>query len=298
MPEPLPPNMDIEHLLRLQSFLQDRAEAHDRAEGGITHWHVACAANLERDAGAVALLGGDGDLAATLFDKAGRRFLDLGLLVGLSLLELSHIGEQWNWKTEYRSMARWIRRALTHELQHPEESLDQRSRTAPEPFLAESISTPTQLLYLYQTLISRHDMEGNLYRSVRELLLQVPELRVGPTEIPLARYVSLLDELGHMTHDDARLSSRSRDTLQAAVLRRNEQLEAAQADRVHWNILPNPGNLIDLDLICLCAIAIDRTGSTSIFNELVEDRDATVSKRWSRLSEQIFRVDKWSLCPG
>jgi len=64
------------------------------------------------------------------------------------------------------------------------------------------------ILYLYQTLVSRHDTGGNLYRRVRKLLLQVPELRVGPTEIPLARYISLLDELGHMTHDEARLSSR------------------------------------------------------------------------------------------
>ena len=25
---------------------------------------------------------------------------------------------------------------------------------------------------------------------------------------------------------------------------------------------------------------------------------ATVKERWSRLSEQIFRIDKWSLCRG
>jgi hypothetical protein len=31
---------------------------------------------------------------------------------------------------------------------------------------------------------------------------------------------------------------------------------------------------------------------------LQREKDPTVRQRWPRLSEQIFRIDKWSVCRG
>jgi hypothetical protein len=55
-------------------------------------------------------------------------------------------------------------------------------------------------------------------------------------------------------------------------LRRSEQLDSAQKDRWHWKLLVNPADLIDFDLLALGTIIIDRTGTTSPFDEIAESR--------------------------
>jgi hypothetical protein len=272
-----PPNLDPEHFDRQHLFFLNRVTVHDQAETQ-QEWHAACAACLERDAAIAALLANDPDNAAKLFISAGRRFLRLGVFAGLPLSKFGYIGKRWHWRDQFADGGSGVEQAIrassaSDELERGKASHDQIIHVS-APFLMASARSPTQLLHLYYALNSAQDEHGDLYHRVRTLLLHLPETNVGAAEIPFVRYIRLLDEIGAMSKaKSSQLSQRSSDTFRLALLRRNEQLEAAQTDRTHWNLLPNPGNLIDLDLMALGALLIERTGTTAAFDEVVEGVD-------------------------
>jgi hypothetical protein len=271
MPKPLVQGFDTERMARQQTFLLDRASAHDSAEDAKSLWHAACAASLTRDAAAIALLRGEVDDAINLFRKAGQRFATLGVFAGFALLEFSDSGEARRWRTKRENLNDRVRQLIAGEEQI-------RPDNTSEPFLSASASSPRQLLYLYQAEVVAGDDDVFMRERIREKLLLLPELPVGPTSTPLAGYLMLLDEVAEKSSGgEPDLSSGARDTLLSLVLRRREQLNAAQADRWHWKMLLNPTDLIDLDLVTLGIAMIDRWGSTAAFDNAAVDRGNLVA---------------------
>jgi hypothetical protein len=45
-------------------------------------------------------------------------------------------------------------------------------------------------------------------------------------------------------------------------------------------------------------VVVDRKGRGSGAAKDIAEGSGSGAERWSRLSKQIFRVDKWSLCQG
>lgn len=272
MVDALTKEFDPERLLRQQKFLVDRATFHAGNEGDRQTWHRACAATLRRDAAAIALLRGDRIAAATLFAEAGDSFAELGMFVGFSLLEFSQAGGSAEWRQNRSTIDERIFRAM-----NPEGGgLDVESRE--QPFLRDSVNSPRQLVYLSQALTVGHGIEPNPLRSrVQTFLLPVAEVPLGPTGIPLGSYMKLVEEVASMNPNVPTLSRAVQETWLSAVLRRQEQLQTARTDSWHWNLLPNPADLIDFDLMAVALIGVDRAGTTAPFDQPLADRDATVS---------------------
>jgi hypothetical protein len=138
-----------------------------------------------------------------------------------------------------------------------------------EPFLLTSFSSPRQLLNLYQAFISAGD--SNVSGKVYSMLRPFDRYPAGATGISIEDYVKLLDQI------DKNLSLVKSDTLIYTILRRQEQLTIARQDRWHWNMLFNPSDLIDLDLVVLGTTMIDRTGHTVAFDNIVRERGKVVA---------------------
>lgn len=273
MAKTLTPEFESERIQRQEIFLRDRAMAHDKIEDDKAIWHRACAATLTRDAAALAILRGDARMATRLLTDAGRRFSELGLFTGFSLLELSRHGQAREWRRGHEGLAERISAAMPsgeHVLH------EERPR---EPFLDASAALPGQLLHLYYVLSGEQDLskgELSMHQRIHAMLKQLPELPVGPTGIPVGGYVDLIDEISHMDSNIPRLSRRSRDIFLSAILRRHEQLDAARNDRRHWNMLLNPTDLLDLELTALSTMVVDRIGSALMLEELVGEREPMV----------------------
>jgi hypothetical protein len=269
------PGLDPERLVRHEAFLFDRAASHDKKvyegeDAGNVDLHRSCAATLLRDAAAIAALRGDGQKAKKSFAEAGARFASLGLFVGFPLLEFSRAGAAEEWISGREDLAIRIDRAMSHE-----DEAAPREKTS-EPFLYASAASPRQMLYLYEALFDIREPDetgGHLRNRLRSTLLSLPGFPVGPTGTPLAQYFGLLDQVAELGQDvETYLASRARDTFLSIILRRREQLEAAQSDSWHWKMILNPADLIDLDLVMLGLMVIERTGSTLPLDDVVEDR--------------------------
>lgn len=269
----LTPEFEPERLRRQEIFLRDRAMAHDKIEDDKVIWHHGCATTLMRDAASLALLRGDALAATRLFSDAGRRFSDLGLFTGFSLLELGRRGQAREWRRGHEGLDERISAAM------PSDEHMLREESPREPFLVGSAALPGQLLHLYYVLSADQELnagERGMHERIHAMLKQLPELPVGPTGIPVGRYVDLIDEISDMDSNAPRISDRARDIFLSAILRRHEQLDAARNDTRHWNMLLNPTDLIDLNLTALSTMVVDRIGSAFLLEEVVGEREPMV----------------------
>jgi hypothetical protein len=270
MADPYGIGIDRERLERQETFLLDRAKAHDIAKDDARLGHAACAASLTRDAAAVAVIRGNAERAAGLFGDAGRRFAGLGLFVGYSLLELSRSGAGWNLVSEDGVLAQ-IQRVLFREEAAPP------SESSAAPFLFESMTSPRQLLHLYQALSIKSTV-GDVRGALHELILRFPSLSVSTADVPLVRYLALMDEVERM--EPRRVDGFSRDvgeSLFSIFIRREEQMSIARSDTWHWKMLLNPTDVIDPDLMMLSMMMIERTGSTAAIDRIARERGPLVS---------------------
>lgn len=285
------PEFDAERLNRQENFYLDRARAHDNAKDARRFWHAACAACLTRDAASIALLRGDAKAASSLFQRAGTRFAEIGVFAGLQLLEVGHWGASRQWRENHPDFDHGIERAVgtpDDTSARTDGAPSEKDVTLDLTLLASSAS-PRQLLYLYYAMSIQNEQDeitSHLLARVRARMKPFAELPVGATGLPLQAYVQVLDELTNTNVlGKEGLSGRARDVLLSAILRRSEQLRAAQADRWHWTKLINPGDLVDLDLLALATLTVDRFGSTEPLDKIVGDRDmlAVLPLRAARL---------------
>lgn len=249
--------LDTERLFRRASFLIDRAEAHEEQaatadDRNLADRHVACAATLRRDAGAIALLIGNVEGAVGLFRGAGQLWAKLGLYSGYFLLALAD--------DDPSREIDWIERSLrwTLDEETPRESGVTRR------YQQRSSHAPRQLLSLIEGLEMADEREHRHLASLaRERIQPNGGAPVGTSNLPIASYLRLFDELRR-----GEFSSRSRDNLLAIVIQRQELIAAAQADRFRWRMAQRPAELIDFDLIALGIAAIN--GGQTVQDELRE----------------------------
>ncbi|MBX3501642.1 MAG: hypothetical protein KF889_19550 [Alphaproteobacteria bacterium] len=239
--------LDSQRLRRRLLFLNDRAKAHDALQSEL---HIACAATLRRDAGAIALLLGQTEEALHLLSAAGRQWADLGVYSGYFLMSLARRSRGASW-FENDTELDDIERSLTSE-----QAAKDFSRKAGQTTLgAMSNSSPRQLLSLFQAA------GGGRRRSGRASRLALPAAKrlgpssgteVGVTGMPLAGYLRLYDAFG-----TGEVSVRDQDSLFALAMRRDEQISVARADQYHWRLLSKPAEIIDFDLIALGMTAVE-----------------------------------------
>lgn len=277
--------LDPERLERRVGFLEDRAAAHvereikpgDRARRDLER---ACAANLWRDAAALALLLDDPKRARKLLGKAGVQWATLGLFAGYSLMTLA---DRTPWWMERRSDLGFVLRILRLQTERPEVAAERdRDETGTveaeavhrQPLIVASSGSTRQLLHLYQSLAAKRDADSEIRETaalVRRRLEEAPAAPVGPTGVPLDTYLDLLDAA---THGD--LSGSVADSVSGLVMRRAEQLQAARRDEYHWRLALKPAELVDFDLLAIATTSLDVRQTDEPFANRFRDRGGGV----------------------
>jgi hypothetical protein len=247
--------LDPGRLSRRASFLIDRAKVHDdkAAKAGdrsLADRHIACAATLRRDAGAIALLIGNVEKAMDLFRSAGRLWAELGLYSGYFLLALA--GDESNIDIG------WIERSLDPRF----DGEPPREEDSTRRYRGRSAQSPRQLLSLIEGLGMAVELKHRrLMLLARKRLRPSDGVLVGTSNLPIASYLRLFDELR-----GGETSRSLHDSLLAITIQRQELIAAAQADEYHWRLTQRPAELIDFDLVALGIAAVN--GGSTVQSEL------------------------------
>ncbi|AZN70134.1 hypothetical protein D5400_01575 [Georhizobium profundi] len=241
-------------------FLNDRADWHDRRKSPLD---TACAATARRDAGIIALLLDQKEVASELLAKAGAEFASIGLFAGYMLQSL--VSPERVHRGDFAAedmIARFGHSSFTED---PDVRRVREEGTL--PFEKDSRQSPQQLLNLYQALRGRRIERTHFASEVAFRRLQVnASATIGLSGLPVGSYLKLFDRFGS---NDA--NSRDLDTVFAAAIRRRDLIDAARADEFHWRMMMKPAELVDLDLIALGMNAFEAGEiSTSMLFETVE----------------------------
>lgn len=137
--------LDSKRLAQRLGFLQGRVRWHDLQIASAqdlkrVNLHDACAATLERDAAAIAMLLGNIPQAKAQLISSGRRWLGLGLFVGAYLMRLG--GSDRGAAAEN---AAWILAAL-----HKSDDPGQQPASHERAFARSAARDPRQLLSIVQ----------------------------------------------------------------------------------------------------------------------------------------------------
>lgn len=252
--------LDRARMTRRITFLNDRADWHDRRESPLDK---ACAATARRDAGLIALLINQNEIASDLLAKAGAEFASIGLYAGYMLQSLVRPERVRRGDFAAEDMIRRFGPTVFTE--------DREGRRVSEegtlPFEHDSRQSPQQLLNLYQALRGRRNERTRFASEMASSRLRVNAgATIGLSGLPIGSYLQLFDSFGS---NDASL--RDQDTVFAATIRRRELIDAARADEFHWRMMLKPAELIDLDLVALGMTALEAGEvSTSILFPMVE----------------------------
>lgn len=233
--------LDSKRLVRRLGFLQGRVRWHDLQIASApdlkrANLHIACAATLERDAAAIAMLLGDIQKAKFQLLSSGWRWMSLGMFVGAYLMRLGEAD-----RGSAAEATAWIPAAL-HNAGDP----DQQPTGEERPFARSAARDPRQLLSIVQGSIGVQSPLLLAASGARETLSAYRGLPLGAAGIPLGSYLRVLDEL--QTGD---LGEHGRETLTGMAIRRRELIEVARQDGFHWRRLHYPAELIDFDLLAL-----------------------------------------------
>ena len=240
--------LDTERLGRRIAFLNDRAEWHNRRETDIDQ---ACAATARRDAGILALLLGEVEVAKSSLRDAGRQFTELGLFAGYFLISIVDPEADLSKRDKVDPLSRFD---TSDDDQTAEAGRDGR------PFEIASRNSPRQLLSLYQAMRGgrrRSRSDARIAAKAEERLTSVSAAPLGTTGLPLKSYLSLFNTFGVNEP-----TQRDRDILFSVVTQREEMISAARNDQFHWRMILKPAELVDLDLLALGLNAIE-AGSNS-----------------------------------
>ena len=238
-----------EVLMARFDFLSKRAEWHlgrpdyrEHMVPAASALHLACAATLRRDAGAIAVLLGRMEQARSEFTAAGNIRLQLGFYDGLYLLRLSETSSTLGARA-FGDVLPWIERSL---------SGDEREREGLPPFATAASRSPRQLISVLQAASAMNSPLGEVAELASERLQIYAAYLLGVTQTPVERYIKLFSELRRGELGDGR------KTLIGMSLKREELIAAAQRDKFHWRLAQKPADLIDMDMLALGLSAIER----------------------------------------
>jgi hypothetical protein len=231
-------NSKIEFLLQRASF-HDEMVSEDR--DGDRQLHQATAATLRRDAASIAWLLSDIETGKKLIKTSALGFLDLGLFYGFFLLRLSDSGFDDADEKIVKSNLPWVRAALKNTpFEEPKDYRDM------PPYARASAQNPHQLFRLVQSDRRADSVTRDVAEEARRILKDYDGLPLGVTGLPLKSYLRVQDSFMNGGTDALR-----GDQLAYMALRRQELINAAQADKFHWHRIQNPSELIDFDLLSL-----------------------------------------------
>ena len=243
--------LDAERMRRRITFLNDRADWHDRRK---TPLDRACAATARRDAGVLALLLGQASNARSSFRAAGREWASLGLFAGYLLESFADPEQDFAKDDAFGTFSR-----LDDALRDGGPG-DRRTIEGERiPFEAASFNSPRQLLNLYQAARGRRRQPhlSSFATKAAERLSTSAAVMVGLTGLPTRAYLNLFNSFGANEP-----TQRDRDMLFSVAIRREELLAAARSDQYHWRMMLKPAELVDLDLLALGLNAME-AGSNS-----------------------------------
>lgn len=291
-------DLPVERLEHRYVFLIDRAKAHLNArESGGLHspmaWREqACAATLMRDAGCIALILGKPAEASANLLGAGHLLLKLGLPAGAALVLLGNpregslIGEAF---APLFADTAWQRSRQEHS--HRD---DARTRL-------DATHEPRQMLGLGQAQrIALAFGESGLFGAngegddvqLRYRLERRGGHPVGITGLSIEAYLALADQLSVPQQiapkPDFLEVPRSLELLFAL---RAEGLQAARKDRYHWQLVPRPAELIDLDSLILMLVALGQEQSSLLERALPADAPALTDMPF-RAADLLFRYHR------
>lgn len=244
------PGINDERLPRRLDFLLSRAAAH--LESGFQDTRRrAAAATLYRDAACVALMLGNSNEARKHLVKAGRLFMDIGLTSGAALIALA---EPW---TARQVMVDYS--GLIEGVKHQQSKTEREDHRWPMAEMARS--APRQILSLMQSEWLLQEAEKRP-PSIDDTELYAALKRnsgypVGATGVSLETYSNMAQWMvGYRSHGSIRIPPFVARSLNTIFASRAEHLRAAMNDRFHWRLLARPSELLDLDIVILCSLAL------------------------------------------
>jgi hypothetical protein len=258
-------------LKRRRAFLESRAQAHLAGETD-RRWHLSARATLLRDASAVALILGEIEDGRRLLQESGDLFLGLGFVAGLQLLYIT--GALDKEKSGPADRIDAFARAFAGRMSHR----DLQSVTPEGSRFDDDSFRPPQLLRAYQALAGRqaNDEEWvGVRTAIRETLGVNASMPVGLARTPLATYLATFDRLAERGPQVSEAPPGGvLRVLSTVAQRREEFLSAARRDRVHWNALLRPAELIDFDILALLLAGIRRGQASELIATAFAERDA------------------------
>ena len=245
---------DLERLGRRVQFLESRASAHlkhqDEQPIG-----KAYAATLLRDAACVSLLLGEREDARRYLNWSGHLLLQIGMLGGVALIALS-TEQPLQELAEYQDVFEGLGVAL----EGGRISTDERGR---RPMLEAAASSPRQLLSLMQgewlMLAQDRDRIFPGASALPAALANHGGFPAGTTGISTATYAEMANWFSESRpRKGADMPDIVQLSLTTLALTRREHIRAAMRDTYHWRLMPRPAELVDLDTVVLCSLAIER----------------------------------------
>jgi hypothetical protein len=239
--------LNIERMNRRVEFLNDRANWHQRRETPLDN---ACAATARRDAAVIALLLGRVGDGRILFRRAGQQWAALGLFAGYLLESFADPRQDF---VEADAIGTFSR--VDDDLAADALPGRRFSKGKPTQFEEASITSPRQLLNLYQAMRGgrqRTHRTQSFAARAEERLAASAAVMVGLTGLPIRSYLALFKSFGANEP-----TSRDRDMLLSVAIRREELLAAARTDQFHWLMMLKPAELVDLDLLALGLNALE-----------------------------------------
>lgn len=254
-------------LMERKAFLLSRAEVAIGDGPQPPHGDHARQATLFLQAAAVAAMADEISEARNLFARAADAFTDLGMPVGVLLAKIAYPHDTV--PVPDPLLALWTGElGLTSE----DESNGETGLGFQRYLLAPTaLAVPQQLLHLN----ARAHIDESLMSALPELdSLAAPHMDrpVSCLHVPLADYWRMFSFLAQY---DVTPALRGRLNRLAAL--RLEALTRMREDKWHWMRLPNPVDILDLDLLAFCVVALlyGRRGMTTDYlNNALSEKNA------------------------
>lgn len=247
------PNIPSERLEQRHMFLKDRAYAH-LEEAPNSMLSRACAATLLRDAGCIALLLEQPELARGHFGEAGHHFLSLGLPSGASLVALANVRGGWEELSDYEDVMIGVRQQWS-----PSEA--QEHDRVRRPMADQARSEPRQLLAMMQAelLIAQTappTFEARFEGLMRETLFLSGGHPAGVTGLSIDSYVDIAEWFATRTDMNREMPGHIATSIALCTAARAEHFRTAMKDSYHWRMIARPSEVVDLDMTILMFLAL------------------------------------------
>ncbi|MHC0053554.1 hypothetical protein [Actibacterium sp. D379-3] len=256
--------IDPDRLRNRLKFLIGRADVHTEFKGE-GYERQAIAATAYRDAASIALLLEDAGLARSLLQKAGRGFLELGLIHGAVLLALSGGQKAVPSLEDHGDLIDSVRNQnrLGDEEERRTRPLENSARTATSQLFA---------LYQAECLGDARSIKSSLEFPYRRALDRRAGFQVGVTGLSIDSYMRMTQKLIEPAESKFDLDHpfvfRS---VEAIASSRFEAIQSAMKDSYHWQRMPRPSVMLDFDTLVLGSLAMSSDIGLGPFERLLSD---------------------------